>query len=272
MKKIIFHKLHGAGNDFIIFNPEFSVRNKKSFVKKLCQRSLGVGADGVVFLYKKRGGQNLYRWDFFNKDGSSAEACMNASRCVVYFVSQVLKKSGVVRFETAAGLMAGEVQKKGVELELLNISEEILREKKEVPLKNKKRVSGVFLDTGVPHFVVTVSEWAPEKWREMAAEIQKYKKFFPKETNVTFVQKKKSPHLRAVSFERGVRDYTLACGTGAVAAALATSKFKGTNRVAIQMPGGELEVYKKGFKYFLKGPVALVYRGEIDERSTCFME
>jgi diaminopimelate epimerase len=259
--KCTFFKLHGAGNDFIIIDNTSKKWNRlKKNIPKLCDRNLGIGADGVVFLEKPKSKKHTYRWDFYNNDGSRAEACMNASRCVVLFAVTLHKKKQPIIFETTSGLMIGRMRGREVELELIQNFKP--PQQKIITVDNQK-VIGFYIDTGVPHFVVIQEAWAPQNWKDLALKIQQHPEFAPRETNVTFMTFGAPETARAITFERGVKNYTLACGTGAVAAALTLLQQKGAKAAKIQMPGGDLRFYSKNKKNFLCGPAVVVYKGQI---------
>lgn len=256
-----FYKLHGAGNDFIIIDNISRKWDKlKRNIQKLCDRNFGIGADGVVFLEKPKDRRHTYKWDFFNNDGSRAEACMNASRCVVLYAAKIHKKKQPISFETSSGVMIGRLKGKDVELELIKKFK--VPEQKIVVVENQK-IMGFFIDTGVPHFVVIQDKWDPQSWKPLALKVQQHSDFAPRETNVTFMCIGSKGSAQAVTFERGVRDFTLACGTGASAAALTLFQIQNVNDVKIKMPGGNLRFYSKNKKNFLRGPAAVVYKGQI---------
>lgn len=260
--KIVFFKTQGAGNDFVLIDANRQkILNRKKLVQTICNRHLGIGADGVIFLDAPKNKKHTYKWDFYNKDGSGAEACMNASRCVVLYGSKIAKKKAPITFETRSGIMTGVVLKNNlIELELTQpFKMPILKH----VLLGQESVSGYVLHTGVPHFVIIQKNWAPQDWKQIAYEIQKHDIFKPEETNVTFIEILKNNKLNAITFERGVEDYTLACGTGAVAAALTYLALHTATKVEIEMPGGTLSFFYKKNKKFLRGPAQIVYIGEI---------
>jgi diaminopimelate epimerase len=192
---------------------------------------------------------------------------MNASRCVVLYAKQVEKKKEPIAFETRSGVVMGKVVSGGVELQLnspFKFPEE--RHIEVISSFRQQKVGGFFVNTGVPHFVIIQEEWNPEAWLTIAAEIQRHSEFLPQETNVTFMKIDSPKKVRAITFERGVRDYTLACGTGAVAAALTALSLSAQNEIEVTMPGGKLRFYSKNKKNFLRGPAVIVYKGELNLR------
>lgn len=260
MKTISFCKMQGAGNDFIIIEGSALNKNRKNFVKKICNRHFGIGADGVVFLDRPKNKENHFCWDFYNSDGSSAEACMNASRCVVKYVSVYWKAKGVIRFESVSGVVRGMVQKEQVQLELSKGNDAPERVTVEC---EGKQIKGYFMNTGVPHFVVHEKKWTPHLWTNLAKTIQEHKYFGSKKTNVTFFRTKTLNKIQAITFERGVCNWTLACGTGAVAAAQVQLFLRGGRSIEIEMPGGVLQFTLDKQENYLKGPAKIVYNGKI---------
>ncbi len=246
------YKMVGAGNDFLFANL-FDAKTKRAIAKtskpigrahlakNLCRRQQSLGADGFIFIEPSNTAD--FKWDFYNSDGSKAEMCGNASRCAVRFAKDILKlKNTSVSFETAAGIVTGKLLGKSrarVKLSAPKIHHEGL----EVSANGKTWV-GTFLNSGVPHFVVEAKFESRDQLNRASAEaIQKHKIFGREQTNVTFMDILKNNRARVVTFERGVKDFTLACGTGAIAAALAlTAKTKVQDELYIEMPGGELVV------------------------------
>lgn len=258
--RISFIKAEATGNDFILIDGR-SRQNigdvSKNLIKKLCDRNFGIGADGVVILrppINKR--QNDISWDFFNSDGSRAEMCGNASRCV-----GALLNRKVIRLETVAGII--KVIKNTsrniytCEFPYIKIIE------KEIKIKiGREQVSGAYINTSVPHFVVSVKSLRNiNKLFELAQKIKKNKIFGSHSTNVTFLILSKKL-AQAITYERGVENFTKSCGTGAVAAGwVLRNKFGKDWNKKIKLSGGEVEVSLDS-KICLKGPAQIVFRGE----------
>lgn len=244
-------KMVGAGNDFLFLNLfDAKSRNqirslekklpRQEIAKKLCRRNESIGADGFIFIEKSKG-INDFTWDFYNSDGSSAEMCGNAARCAVRFSKDVLKfKKKVVSFHTASGDITGKLV--GKDRAQVRLSAPKIHHDGLSVAAGQKNWTGTFLDTGVPHFV-TESKYktAKDLSKAVARVIQTHKIFGEQQTNVTFIEILKKNRVRAVTFERGVQDFTKACGTGAIAAAfVAAEKTKVQGRLFVEMPGGEL--------------------------------
>ncbi len=228
-----FFKASGASNDFILLDlskDQPSLINRKQLVQKICDRKNGVGADGFVFLDPSDSAD--FKWDFYNTDGSHAEMCGNAARCVIlYWLDQNPSTTQPVKFETVVGVIEGvQLAKNWIDVQMPHVD----------PPK-KWTESGLefeFVNTGVPHAVVT-----QVKNLESVKLLRRHARFGEHGTNVTFIQWVNDHTLSAQTFERGVEDYTLACGTGAVAAALVGFHQRPElESLNIQMPGGELVV------------------------------
>lgn len=259
---IPFHKIEGTGNDFIFLNEEdFETENfdKSDVAKNLCHRHFGVGADGIAFTrdWKEEEDIFTFKWDFYNSDGSPAEMCGNAARCAVVY-NFILNASAECEFQTAIGTIYGtfEDDEPVVQWDLKN------NDIKELSVSAQgQNFDGFFLNTGVPHFVIPTPQ-LDEMNARLCAEIQKDPVFGASQTNVTPLQIG-NPSLTQ-SFERGVRDFTLSCGTGVIAAAKVIEKTKGDSQSQLKTPGGELEVKLKNSNVSLKGPAFCVFKGIID--------
>lgn len=262
-----FFKLAGTGNDFIIFDELkqdlhstlFSSQdfaNKTKFISDLCARHTGIGADGLIFL--KPSSDHHFEWEFFNSDGSTAEMCGNAARCVARLVFELGYYYQYIKFKTLAGTVECAQEDDGTISVLMPVQEPF--EYKEIKITN---ISGVFVNTGVPHFVFqTHKDFILEK--DVARTIRHAPEFQPTGTNVTLVTKLGDYHLKSVTYERGVEEYTLACGTGAVAAALVA--WPNPNKeIQVSVPGGELFVSKaKDRKPKLRGSTKFLFSGKLN--------
>ncbi len=265
MSDLEFVKLSGAGNDFIVIDLRHSRRKlpkayRKKLVKKVCHRNFGVGADGLIFLEKPRSKKNNFKWDFYNKDGSDAEMCLNASRCVIRYEFDVVKyNKKQAYFESDVGVVSGSKVGKNIQVELPIKKQKVAP--LEVSTKDKKSVKGYFVNSGVPHFVVFQNKLeSVYSIKELSSELRFHKKFKKPGSNITYCEKKGS-NIRAVTFERGVEDYTLACGTGAVAVGMVFDSEFSKNPVTIQMPGGKIKVTMKESFAKIEGPSEIICKG-----------
>lgn len=246
--KYSFIKMQGCGNDFLVFDQmkeEDPVGFRKHEVQFLCDRHYGLGADGLVVL--TRGGDKSHcLWKFFNNDGSVAEMCGNAARCAIRFLSDhYFPNEEVISVETLAGVIKGKINLElgGVEVTLFSSGET----KPVVQEKLIRSADEVFrchiINTGVPHAVIEVKEILDYPISQVGKIILNHPAFEPDKTNVTFFQQKMGPQIRATTYERGVERETLACGTGAAAAALVYSDLYMTPPpISVEMPGGTIVV------------------------------
>lgn len=264
-----FVKMNGAGNDFILIdNRDRRLRLDTDTVKKLCHRQRGIGADGLIMLVPCENGRADWSWEFYNSDGSVAEMCGNGARCFAKFIQKLTGVEDKVTFETLAGVITAKFCGDNVAIELTNPKD--LQLNIEVPLKD-----GVyrfhFINTGVPHTVTFVENADNVDVKRIGAEVRWHQRFAPKGTNVNFVQVKGDSFIRVRTYERGVEDETLACGTGITASALITSVvygFKPPIKVAVQS-GDIMEInFEKSVNGFtnvmLTGPAEFVFTGRIE--------
>lgn len=236
----------------------FSKKNFSMIAQLLCQHPL-TETDGAVFITPSQ--KYDFNWLFYNNDGSEAEMCGNAARCATLFAHDEDIVKNHCEFETLAGTIIGEViSKKEVRVRMPQLKDINMAQ-----VINDDRVFTKydFVDSGVPHCVIKVNSFENlEEHRPLAEQLRKPKYFKPKGANITFRVPINKEHIESVTFERGVEDFTEACGTGAVAAAYAhINENKNISRVQVSVPGGELYVeFKENFPY-LGG--AVNYLGEI---------
>lgn len=266
MSEIAFSKLSGSGNDFILIDNRRDVLPSEELIRAarlLCRRKFSVGADGLIALEDSEKAD--FRWQFFNADGSSAEMCGNGGRCAARFAVERGIAGPSLCFETLAGLIRAEVNGRRVKLELPD--PEDLRTKVEIPLE-PETFQADFINTGVPHVVIIVEDIENVDVRGLGRKIRHHPLFAPAGTNVNFVQKDKNARIFMRTYERGVEDETLACGTGAVASACIGSRVWDLDSpVEVRTRGGEiLNVYLSGREdrfrdVFLEGETLWVYDG-----------
>ncbi len=262
-----FSKMEGTGNDFVVIdNRSGIIEDRENMAKRICLRKEGVGADGLLLL--EESDRADFRMRIFNPDGSEPEMCGNGARCIARFA--YLK--GIVgkecSFETLSGLVSAHLDEGNIRIKMKDPS--FLNLKLELFLKDDS-CEGYHLDTGVPHFVLFVSEIERVALEKLGPEIRYHQSFQPAGTNVDFVEVRKS-FLKLRTYERGVEAETLSCGTGATAAAIAANLERGlSSPVKVRTKGGSLKIHfqsksKDNFtEVFLEGEVRLVYQGEYDE-------
>lgn len=218
MKKIIrFTKISAAGNDFIMIDNRRKLmpRDMAPLVKKLCHRQFAVGADGVILLEKSKKAD--FRMRYYNSDGSAATMCGNGGRSVAKFAYILGVAQKKMSFETDAGLVQAEISGANVRLGLYEPKDVLL----DFPLKVEKReFDASFINTGVPHTVIFVNDIDKADVFNLGRMVRQHRRFLPAGTNVNFVEKKDNHTLLVRTYERGVEDETLACGTGVTASAI----------------------------------------------------
>ena len=243
-----FTKMHGAGNDFIIINnidgaiPESVL---PELAAGLCAQHVSVGADGMMVVAAPRQGGD-FRMIFYNSDGSLGEMCGNGARCIARYGYENGLSGETQRIETTAGLVTGQRVTKRLYKVRLN-------DPSVIDLHRSVSVGGTAYncayielgDPGIPHAIVLMPDW-DERDHDMLRALGRALRFaeeFPRGANVSFVKVVDVGHVKAITYERGVEDFTLACGTGcgSIAAALRLLGLS-CDELAISMPGGELTV------------------------------
>ncbi|MEW6101888.1 MAG: diaminopimelate epimerase [Candidatus Omnitrophota bacterium] len=259
MQNITFTKMVASGNDFVVID------GHKASAQKICDRKYGVGADGLLVLEKS--GIADVKMRVFNADGSEAEMCGNGARCVALWLSvQRTTHNAQLKIETKAGIIQAEVNKDNVRIKLTSPK----GLKIGIPLKiNSRMLKANFINTGVPHTVIFVEGLDKIDIANLGRLIRNHNKFAPKGTNVDFVEVISRDTLRVRTYERGVEDETLACGTGAVASSLIANRMGYVAKIPVKVKvrsAEELKVYfrkiDKGFKdVWLEGRARIVYKG-----------
>ncbi len=268
--EISFWKMHGSGNDFIIIDNRggvFPRTDRPGLVARLCRRSVGIGADGLILVEDDP--YSDFLWRFYNSDGSEAEMCGNGARCVARFA--FLKQiAGIeMTFMTPAGPIQACVERDRVRLEMTRPFG--LRRVVELECETgPEKVA--FINTGVPHAVVQVRDGLDAvDVAGRGRRIRLHPEFSPAGTNVDFMTVFDEHRLAVRTFERGVEDETMGCGTGAVAAALVAAD-AGLVRSPVEVTtraGDRLKVYfernGRGFReVFLEGGAVIVYKGVLE--------
>lgn len=267
-KGIAFCKMSGSGNDFIIIDNRdlsLAVGELPDFVRKVCRRKVSVGADGLLLIEPSAVAN--FKWRFFNSNGSVAEMCGNASRCVARYALEHGIAGKTLSFETLAGIINAEVKGDIVKIRLTNPS--ALRQNIRIFLTGGE-CEVDFIDTGVPHAVCFVKSLDGFAILEAGREIRRHEVFQPHGTNADFAQVFNRREMLVRTYERGVEDETLACGTGVVASVLAAAgRDLVDSPVDATVQSGEiLRVYftmQEGCfeEIYLEGKVKIVYSGTI---------
>lgn len=254
-----FSKYHGAGNDFILIdNRKDKIKLSCSEVAFLCNRHLGIGADGMMLLNSSN--QHDFEMQYFNSDGNESSMCGNGGRCITAFASKLGIIDKLTLFTAIDGLHTAEIiEDKGniktIRLQMCDV-------------KELKQFDNYFLlNTGSPHYVQFVDD---VKAIDVASEGRKIRfdlRFAPEGLNVNFVEIKAN-FIFVRTYERGVEDETLSCGTGVTASALAYASDKNIEKVNIHTLGGKLTVSfeKQNNTFnnvFLEGEACFVFEGKI---------
>lgn len=264
MIDIPFWKMSGSGNDFIIIDnrdlkfPKDDVRN---FVAKICRRSLSVGADGVIFI--EPSDKADFRWDFYNSDGSTAEMCGNGSRCAARYAFLNKIAGDKITFESIAGIISAEITNDTRVKVKLTKPQDF---KKDITIEALDKVfNSFFVNTGVPHAVIEVDDIETFDVKKYGNCIRFHSTFAPKGTNVNFCKIVGENRVKIRTYERGVEDETLACGTGSAAVAYVLNMCgKVLSPVKLTTSGGmELIIHIEGENIFLEGEARIIYKGTL---------
>ena len=267
MKTIKFTKTVATSNDFIVIDSRRPVVGSRlpAFAKMICDRKHSVGADGLIILERSRKAD--FRMRIFNPDGSEAEMCGNGSRCIALFAATKHIAPKQMTIETAAGILNATVAKDIVKVKLTD-PKDIRWDFCLTINRCPYRVS--FMNTGVPHIVYFVDDLDKVDVKKLGSEIRYHSRFSPEGANADFVKILGRDRIKIRTYERGVEDETLACGTGAVASALISAKAnKMPSPMVVETQGGEkLKVYfeltKGTFRdVYLEGKASLVFDGTI---------
>jgi len=259
MKNINFTKMVASGNDFVVFDGDKTQgAGYKSLALSLCDRKFGIGADGMLVLEKSKVAD--VRMRIFNADGSEAEMCGNGARCAALYMGKE-----DIKLQTKAGIIQAEVRGDSVKIKLTDPKDIRLG----IPiLINSHTLKANFINTGVPHTVIFVEGLDKIDILGLGCKIRNHKKFAPAGTNVDFIEVLNNNSLKIRTYERGVEDETLACGTGSVASALVLALSINTgNSVGVHTRSSEiLKVHfkKDGNKFsdvWLQGRARIVYKG-----------
>ena len=252
---LTFYKYQGTGNDFIMIDDrkgKFPIN--QDVIAKLCDRKFGIGADGLILARKEN---NVFRMVYFNSDGNQSSMCGNGGRCFVQFLFDLELIQNKVDFLAIDGMHKGEILDQMVQLEMTNVTEINIEE------------DFVFLNTGSPHHVIFEKNLEDLDVKKRGAEIR-YSDLYPEGTNVNFIRQLTPTRLEIRTYERGVEDETLSCGTGVTAAAITLAALGKTleNEVKVKTQGGNLTVKfdRKGNEFTniqLIGPAKFVFKGKI---------
>ena len=257
--EVTFYKYQGTGNDFVMIDnrSEFFPKTDVKLIKHLCDRRFGIGGDGLILL--ENDSETDFKMVYYNSDGNQSSMCGNGGRCLVAFAKQIDVIDNQTTFMAIDGLHHATISADGlVSLQMKDVD------------TIEVATDYVFMDTGSPHHVALVDDLKNHNIKEEGAKIRYGNLYGTAGSNVNFVNQISEEIFALRTYERGVEDETLACGTGATAVAIAMNKIGKTNsnKIQLEVEGGKLEVSfdKTEDKYtnvFLKGPAQFVFKGTI---------
>lgn len=254
---LTFYKYQGTGNDFVIIDNRtlFFPKDDAKLVSSLCDRRFGIGADGLILL--ENDPTEDFKMVYFNADGNQSTMCGNGGRCLVAFAKHLGIIDRETSFNAVDGLHTAHIEKDSVSLQMTDVSE----------VNNKP--NSFFLDTGSPHHVQIVENLKDFAVAKDGAKLR-YGIYGESGSNINFVEQQSENAFSVRTYERGVEDETLSCGTGVTAVAIAMHHAGNTNHndIRIQTEGGVLNIrFKKDEEYtdvYLTGPAVLVFKGETE--------
>lgn len=253
-----FYKYQGTGNDFVMIDNRQELFDKANtaHIANLCDRRFGIGADGLILLENHK--DLDFKMVYYNADGKESSMCGNGGRCLVAFAKQLGIISNKAVFEAIDGIHHAEVENDMVKLQMQDVH------------TIEKHKGHVFLNTGSPHHVQFEEHLEDLDIKKKGSEIRYGEPYNEAGSNVNFVKKVSESTFAVRTYERGVEDETLSCGTGATAVALSMNYLGATkhNLVTLKVQGGTLQVSfnKEGNSYLnvcLMGPATFVFKGEI---------
>ncbi len=257
--KLTFHKYQGTGNDFVMVDNRDKIfpKNDTKLIGHLCDRRFGIGADGLILL--ENDDATDFRMVYYNSDGNESTMCGNGGRCIVAFANALGLIDTETEFTAIDGRHHAVIAGNTVSLHMKDVHTVSVYE------------NYVFLDTGSPHHVELVDDLAGLDVKKIGASIRNSGLYGEKGSNVNFVMPSGTDKFSVRTYERGVEDETLSCGTGVTAVAVAMKVLGKTsaNAIKLETPGGELEVSfvqngKQFTEIYLKGPASFVFNGDIE--------
>ena len=256
--KLHFYKYQGTGNDFVMIDNRslFFPKDDVQLINKLCDRRFGIGADGLILLEPSE--KEDFTMVYYNADGNEGSMCGNGGRCLVAFAKQLNIIQNETTFDAVDGLHYATVDNGIVSLKMIDVQE----------ISSNK--SDVFLNTGSPHHIQFCENVSNVDVKQLGAKIRYGAPYFEEGTNVNFAEQVSENSFKVRTYERGVEDETLACGTGVTGVAIAANHVNKTtnNTILLEVLGGNLEVSfdtseSAYTNVFLKGPAEFVFEGSI---------
>ena len=257
--KIKFFKYQGAGNDFILIDDrKRTFPQNQETIELLCNRHFGIGSDGLILLQDDTNSD--FRMVYFNSDGRESSMCGNGGRCIARFAHDLGLAENKVSFTAVDGFHEANIRKDAIRLKMVNVAKVEIFE------------NHLFLNTGSPHHIEFIENVSEINVKNYGRKIRYEAPYFEEGSNVSFVELTTNGSLKIRTYERGVEDETLACGTGITAAAIAafeSGKIK-KNKIEVMAMGGNLLVefernHSGGYEnIWLTGPAEKVFEGEIE--------
>ncbi len=255
--EIQFYKYQGTGNDFIIIdNRNKNLQLTTEQINKLCDRKFGIGADGLMLMENAEGYD--FKMVYYNADGNESTMCGNGGRCLVKFANDITIQKETYLFTAIDGAHIATIDEEGwVRLKMNDVNN--------VTMAGNDYV----LNTGSPHYIKKIADADAVNVYKEGYAIRNNDTYKAEGINVNFVEQK-AKSIKVRTYERGVEDETLSCGTGVTAAALVMAKHGEQNKIPVETLGGNLRVefYKKDDNHFeniwLCGPATFVFKGEIE--------
>ena len=272
MNKIEFYKMSGSGNDFIIIDNRRGMvaeSNLSELIPRVCRRQMSVGADGFILIDNCDGAD--FKWHFYNSDGSRPEMCGNGARCAARFAYLHDIVGPEMTFETDAGLISAEIVGERVKIGMPDPVD--LKTDYPIKVQSGSRVVSS-INTGVPHVVLEEKDIDRVDVFNLGREIRNLEQFAPDGTNVNFISPRDDGRIAIRTYERGVENETLACGTGSVAAALISAYRKNLPSPISMLTrsGSVLRIHftrrqDRFSDVYLEGDARVVYSGELWEEA-----
>lgn len=254
---IRFHKYQSTGNDFVLIeNREGKfASNNTALIHKICDRKFGVGADGLILLETSEIAD--FTMQYYNADGSLGSFCGNGSRAVVSFAQSLGIINTSASFEAYDGLHEAIIEDNLIQIKMADVQ------------NGRQSLNGTFIDTGSPHYVEFVDNLDEMDVVQQGRALRYSPEFAPNGSNINYVEKAGQGRIRVRTYERGVEDETLSCGTGVTASAIVAASAGLGNNIAISTLGGDLKVWFEQndsgyYNIWLAGPTKKVFSGELE--------
>ncbi|WP_435262432.1 diaminopimelate epimerase [Tenacibaculum sp. nBUS_03] len=255
--EVIFYKYQGTGNDFVIIDNRSKTfpKDKTHAISLICDRNFGIGADGLILLEEDE--KEDFKMIYFNSDGNESTMCGNGGRCIVAFAHKLGIFESKTTFTAIDGLHHASIKNNTVSLQMIDVNAIDVYD------------TYCFANTGSPHHVQLINNLDDYDVYNSGKRIRN--DIYGKEgSNINFVEQINNTTFKVRTYERGVENETLACGTGVTAVAMAMHKIKKTDNTTVNLPvkGGELQVTfnENNGTYsnvFLIGPATFVFKGQI---------